>query len=325
MIPNGLKKKCQKCFEKYYQEAGCFSHTKNKTNFKFQMSDPIQNHASTTYIVKITYYLNNKLVTDEYFIKCPAIHKIEKEKIRNEIDMHKLLTHDNTVKYFFYFNFEDKYYLALEKLFYSLRILITRNLSRNLNFLRIIMYQLLEGLKHFHSKSITHRDLKPENIMVSSKAVWKIIDYGDCKKLNNGSSTYLTTTGTPSYQSPEIIMHDSYTTKTDIWSLGIIALEASGLCAQYNIVLPRTNNSPVENNQRKKYIESIVNQLVFLDEEENLFMEFLKQCLKFESTERMCSIDLLKLDWFWVCRQMQNNKELKSNSLRFLNDIVNPK
>jgi serine/threonine protein kinase len=30
-----------------------------------------------------------------------------------------------------------------------------------------IFYQVIQGIKHVHSKSICHRDLKPENILIN--------------------------------------------------------------------------------------------------------------------------------------------------------------
>ncbi len=32
-----------------------------------------------------------------------------------------------------------------------------------------IMYKLISGVNHMHSKNVMHRDLKPENILLSNK------------------------------------------------------------------------------------------------------------------------------------------------------------
>ena len=45
-----------------------------------------------------------------------------------------------------------------------------------------LFYQIIQGVKHMHSKGICHRDLKPQNILyVSKQKKIKIIDFGFAK------------------------------------------------------------------------------------------------------------------------------------------------
>jgi serine/threonine protein kinase len=66
-----------------------------------------------------------------------------------------------------------------------------------------------------------HRDLKPANILVS-KGTYKIADFGLAKYLQDESQLLKTRVGTPFYMAPQILKNERYTSKCDIWSLGII-------------------------------------------------------------------------------------------------------
>jgi protein kinase len=43
--------------------------------------------------------------------------------------------------------------------------------------IRNIIFQILQGLAHMHSRSFFHRDMKPENILINEDIV-KIADFG---------------------------------------------------------------------------------------------------------------------------------------------------
>lgn len=83
-------------------------------------------------------------------------------------------------------------------------------------------YQLACALKELHSWSIIHRDLKTANIFLSEKSV-KLGDMNVSKIVKNFFAH--TQTGTPYYASPEVWRDESYSTKTDIWSLGCVMYE----------------------------------------------------------------------------------------------------
>ncbi|CAG2161406.1 unnamed protein product [Oppiella nova] len=93
-----------------------------------------------------------------------------------------------------------------------------------------IFIQILESVKYFHelNPQIIHRDLNPENILISESVrngrFVKLCDFGLAVEHITASQSHSKNKGTPKYMAPEL--HQSkYTTKADIYSLGIISVE----------------------------------------------------------------------------------------------------
>ena len=81
------------------------------------------------------------------------------------------------------------------------------------------------GLNYMHLQNITHRDMKPENILLVSRDMEnfdiKIADLGFAQKFDKNAGLELVL-GTPLYMAPELVKHQKYDEKVDVWSLGII-------------------------------------------------------------------------------------------------------
>ena len=83
-------------------------------------------------------------------------------------------------------------------------------------------FQLASALKELHQRDIIHRDLKTANIFLKKNNI-KLGDMNVSKIVKNFFAQ--TQTGTPYYASPEVWRDESYSTKTDIWSLGCVMFE----------------------------------------------------------------------------------------------------
>jgi serine/threonine protein kinase len=96
--------------------------------------------------------------------------------------------------------------------------------------------QLLEGVKAAHQAGVIHRDLKPENVLISSDAAGreqiKVLDFGLAKlrQLDAADLESLTAPGTImgtfAYMSPEQVTGEEVDDRSDIFSLGVMVMEA---------------------------------------------------------------------------------------------------
>ena len=76
-----------------------------------------------------------------------------------------------------------------------------------------------------HDTRKIHRDIKAGNILLDNNGNAKLADFGVSAQLLNTYSKKQTMAGTPHWMSPEVLSKSEYNKKTDIWSLGITAIE----------------------------------------------------------------------------------------------------
>ena len=106
---------------------------------------------------------------------------------------------------------------------------IAENPSPSIKAVTDILEQLIQGLRGMHRLEMLHRDLKPDNIMISSDGTVKIIDLGAVKVAGiqeiASPVERLELLGTKNYTAPEYLMGMAGSTKSDLFSLGVIAYE----------------------------------------------------------------------------------------------------
>ncbi|XP_021164898.2 eukaryotic translation initiation factor 2-alpha kinase 1 isoform X2 [Fundulus heteroclitus] len=105
--------------------------------------------------------------------------------------------------------------------------------EHTLNLLR----NILQGVEYIHSRGIMHRDLKPRNIFLHGHECHvRIGDFGlACRDMivdghkrtisPGGESTHTSGVGTFVYAAPEQLNGSHYDSKSDMYSIGVLALE----------------------------------------------------------------------------------------------------
>ncbi len=161
--------------------------------------------------------LRGDLSNDEKFVR----------RFQREALSASSLSHQNIVEMYDVGEDNGLYYIVMEYVEgKTLKQLLKKRGSLTLSEAIDIMLQLTDGMAHAHDSYIIHRDLKPQNIMIQDDGQIKITDFGIAMALN---STQLTQTnsvmGSVHYLPPEQASGKGSTTKSDIYSMGIIFYE----------------------------------------------------------------------------------------------------
>jgi tRNA A-37 threonylcarbamoyl transferase component Bud32 len=87
---------------------------------------------------------------------------------------------------------------------------------------------LAEVLAYVHAHGVVHRDLKPGNVLVGSDGVVRLADFGIARLLGDpgGQTATGTLVGTAAYLAPEQVRGDPIGPAADLYSLGLLLLEA---------------------------------------------------------------------------------------------------
>jgi serine/threonine-protein kinase len=103
--------------------------------------------------------------------------------------------------------------------------LSSASLPLPLSTLRRILCEVLDALLLVHSAGILHRDIKPHNIFLSQAGTAKLADFGAASLRELGLTQTEGLVGTLAYMAPEQIRGETLSFATDVYGLGVTALE----------------------------------------------------------------------------------------------------
>ena len=87
-----------------------------------------------------------------------------------------------------------------------------------------IAIQVGRGIQAAHAKNIVHRDIKPQNIIISTDGKVKVTDFGIARAVSE-NTIHSDVMGSVHYASPEQARNGYVSSRSDIYSLGIVMYE----------------------------------------------------------------------------------------------------
>ncbi|GAB2199622.1 bifunctional protein-serine/threonine kinase/phosphatase [Sessilibacter sp. MAH4] len=137
------------------------------------------------------------------------------------------------------------------------------NPKPDLETVRSIVEQVAKGLQAFHRQEMVHQDLRPNNIMIDRDGVVKIIDFGSTKvagisdivQRNEGI------VGTAQYTAPEYYLGYLGTSRSDIFSLGVITYQMLSGELPYGNAIARSTDARTQLRLRYKSLATDENAI----------------------------------------------------------------
>uniref|UniRef100_A0A4W5RTP0 non-specific serine/threonine protein kinase n=1 Tax=Hucho hucho TaxID=62062 RepID=A0A4W5RTP0_9TELE len=175
-------------------------------------------------------------------IKVMDVTEEEEEEIKAEINMLKKYSHHrNIATYYGAFvkksppGHDDHLWLVMEFCGAGSVTDLVKNTKGNSlkeDWIAYICREILRGLSHLHQHKVIHRDIKGQNVLLTENAEVKLVDFGVSAQLDRTVGRRNTFIGTPYWMAPEVIACDenpdsTYDYRSDIWSLGITAIETA--------------------------------------------------------------------------------------------------
>lgn len=126
------------------------------------------------------------------------------------------------------------------------------NHKPDLAAVRGIVEQIAKGLQAFHRLEMLHQDLKPDNIMIDTTGTVKIIDFGATRVAGMMEMAtpieQINLLGAAQYAAPEYFLGENGSTRSDIFSLGVIAYQMLSGKLPYGAEVPKARTRAAQRN-----------------------------------------------------------------------------
>lgn len=134
------------------------------------------------------------------------------------------------------------------------------NPKPDLASVRGLLEQIARGLQAFHRLEMVHQDLKPDNIMIDSTGTVKIIDFGATRVAGVMEIAtpieQINLLGSATYAAPEYFLGEAGSSRSDIFSLGVIAYQMLSGRLPYGVEVAKARTRAA---QRKLVYQSVLN------------------------------------------------------------------
>jgi serine/threonine protein phosphatase PrpC len=123
-----------------------------------------------------------------------------------------------------------------------------------LDSVRSIVEQLAKGLQALHGKEMLHQDIRPENVMIDRSGTVKIIDLATAHVAgladHSSERRALAIEGTLQYTAPEYFIGHGGTTRSDLFSLAVVAYRMLTMQLPYGVHVSRVRTRAEANRLR---------------------------------------------------------------------------
>jgi tetratricopeptide (TPR) repeat protein len=165
------------------------------------------------------------LVAIKMLVSAPDDGSVDAERLVREVQICRKITHPNVVRVFDLGRHEGAIFIIMELLEGQVLVdLIDPARLPPIARVKTILVEIASGLQEAHALGVVHRDLKPENVILTATRL-KILDFGIARM--TGFDKRLTQVGfalgSPLYMSPEQIQGVTLDSRSDLYSLGVLA------------------------------------------------------------------------------------------------------
>src|SRR5271155_422014 len=147
------------------------------------------------------------------------------ERFRNEVRIARRVSHPNVCRVYDVGDVDGQTFFTMEYVDGEDLASLLRRIGRLPGDKALdIARQLCAGLAAAHGKGVLHRDLKPANIMLDGRGQVVITDFGLAGVAEDIRGMEIRS-GTPAYMAPEQLAGKEVSTRSDIYSLGLVLYE----------------------------------------------------------------------------------------------------
>jgi predicted Ser/Thr protein kinase len=147
------------------------------------------------------------------------------ERFKNEVRIARRVSHPNVCRVYDVGEVEGHVFFTMEYVDGEDLASLLRRIGRLPEDKALdIARQLCAGLAAAHIKGVLHRDLKPANIMLDGRGQVVITDFGLAGVADQIQGAEVRS-GTPAYMAPEQLTGQEVSTRSDIYSLGLVLYE----------------------------------------------------------------------------------------------------
>uniref|UniRef100_A0AAF5Q1C2 Uncharacterized protein n=4 Tax=Wuchereria bancrofti TaxID=6293 RepID=A0AAF5Q1C2_WUCBA len=276
------------------------------------------------YVKEIIRKSDKKQYAAKCFIRELTQAKNEWENIEREINVMRCIRHRNIVAYHGAVKLNNQLIMIMQwlngphLLDYIIRLgYISEALIQR------FCKDLLLALEYLHSFQIAHLAIRPENLLMHISNIVRlvVIDFGSSRYCNE--KVVVWNYGAIDFASPEQISHHEVTTKSDMWSFGIVL---------YTLI---TGRIPFDDEYYEVIRLKILSNISTIDERKiyriysQPIIELLKSVIVKDAGARLSATECLKSEWMqsqgseklFLVDYLEDYKDRRKEQLRRIGDL----